>query len=176
MSIARFMARSDGKKGRTPCDGPNKSKERGSRTSCKKKTNKPQFHGQSNFPETGRQAGKKHWTRKKTNAPTRAPGYLFSEGTDRNAIATTTNATRDQAREPVNQNVRRRFLIIRAPRWRSDNARFNVVLVSISMKGHSPMNLRGERGRDRGSSLHTLARRKLPRDRKSTRLNSSHLG
>src|ERR1700681_4912777 len=114
MSIAKFIARSDGKKGKTPCDGPNKSTEKGSTTSCKKKTAKAQFHGQSNFPEIGRQAGKKHWTKKKTNVLTRAPGYLFSVGTNRNAITTTTNATRDHAREPVNQNVPRRFLIIPA--------------------------------------------------------------
>src|SRR5580704_11562920 len=125
MSIARFIARSDGKKGRTPCDGPNTSTEKGSRTSCKKKTPKAQFHGQSNFLETGRQVGKKHWTQKKTNAPTRAAGYLFSEGTDRNTVVTTRKATRDHAREPVNQNVPGRFLIIRAPRPGSGKARFN---------------------------------------------------
>src|SRR5271169_5956015 len=109
MSIARLMARSDGKKGKTPCEGPNTSTEKGSRTSCRKKTNKAQFHGQRNFPETGRHAGKKHCTRKNTNAPTRAPGYLFSDGTDRNVIATTANAMKDHARELVNENVPRRF-------------------------------------------------------------------
>ena len=168
ISIARFMARSDGKKGRTPCDGPNKSTERGSRTSCKKKTTKAQFHGQSNFPETGRQAGKKHWTRKKTNVLTRTPGYLFSVGTNRNAITTTTNATRDHAREPVNHSVALRLLIIRAPRRRSGNIRFNVEVVSISMQGHSPMRLGGGKGRVRSWLLHTLDRRKLPSPRLPT--------
>src|ERR1700729_33076 len=88
ISIARLMARSDGKKGRTPIDGPDTSTEKGSRTSCRKKTNRAQFQGQSNFPETGRHAGENHWMRKNTNAPARAQGYLFSEGANANAVAT----------------------------------------------------------------------------------------
>ena len=58
ISIATLIAWSDGRKGRTPGNGPNKSRDKGSRTSCRKKTNRAQFQGQSNFPRQVDKSGR----------------------------------------------------------------------------------------------------------------------
>jgi hypothetical protein len=137
------MARSEGKKGRTPREGPDKSRERGSRTSCRKNTNKAQFQGQSNLFETGRHTGKNHWTRKNAAAPAKAAGHLFSEGAVANAIATAAHASKHHAGDPLNWNVARR-LTIRALPPSSGNSRFKLDLVSISRKESYSTNLVAE--------------------------------
>src|SRR6516165_10228676 len=101
MSIARLMAWSEGRNGRTPGNGPKRSSETGSSTSCRKNTKSAQFHGQSSFPETGRHTGRSHCTKKKTHAPTSAPGYLFSEGAQQKAVISDMTATTENTTEPV---------------------------------------------------------------------------